>query len=55
VKKIVKNSFNFVTTQFTVFNHTQTLYEVIFASLEPMKIIDPSGIVENPVPHSKVY
>jgi hypothetical protein len=35
MKKIVKNSFNLVTTHFTVFNHMQTLYEVMFASLEP--------------------
>lgn len=34
-EKIVKNSFNFVTTQFTVFNHTETEYEIYSASLEP--------------------
>ena len=32
---MVKNSFNFVTTQFTVFNHTETEYEIYSASLEP--------------------
>ena len=35
MKEIVKNSFNFVMAQFTVFNHVETEYEIYSASLEP--------------------